>query len=137
MAGSKPDTAVVFICSRGTWYDETKYIVGHSNLIALLEVCRLCSSPANVEVASRQGAYIRFNATCTHSLCRHTYVWETTDRFKRRPMINLLLAATCLFSGSLPTKFFRSFTLISVLIPSLRTFFQLQKDFLIGVSIHL
>ena len=100
----------------------------------LLSVCEHCSSYSDVEIHNIQGAYVKFRCICTNSKCCHTRFWETSNKHNGRPLINILLSAVILFSGSLPAKFLRAMTMLCVLCPSPVTFFQHQRDYLHGVS---
>ena len=119
---------------QGRWYDETKYVVTHSKLMELLEVCELCAGFCNVEANYRDGAYVKFTAICTSSDCRHAREWETSAKIAKRPVINLILSAVILFSGCLPRKILKMLALISVMVPTPAAFFNHQRDFLHGVS---
>lgn len=120
-------------CSRGKWYDSNKYLVDHSCLMELLEICEICAGSADVHHVKREGAYLKFEAICTNNSCGHRRIWETSRKVGNRAVINLLISGVVLFSGCLPTKVLRALTLISVMVPSLKSFFSYQKEFLHGV----
>lgn len=103
----------------------------------LLSQCEYCSSFANVEVQNRQGAYIKFRATCTNRKCGHSRYWENSEKLGERPLINILISAAVLFSGSLPAKFLRAMNTLCVMCPSPATFFDHQKTYLHGVSMSI
>lgn len=126
----------ILFCSRGKWFDEPKYFVSHGKLHDLLEVCERCSSQADVQISDKRGAYVKFMALCSNSSCGHCRLWETSDIHGQKSTMNIMLCALVLFSGQLPAKVLRAFTFLNVIVPSVRTFFRYQKDYLHGVSIH-
>lgn len=114
------------------WYNEPKHIVSHHQLMKLLNVCELCAGPTNVVGTVRNGAYTKFTTTC--QTCGHSRHWETSEKHRRRPVINIILSAAILFSGCIPSRFLRALGFIAVLIPKLRTYNNHQKTYLHGVS---
>ena len=109
-------------------------MVSHEKLMELLSSCPYCSCHSNVETHTVKGAYVKFRCVRSNNDCRHTHYWENTPKFKEKPIINLLLSAVILFSGSIPSKVLRAFSMLSLLSPSPKTFFLHQKTYLHGVS---
>jgi solute carrier family 8 (sodium/calcium exchanger) len=121
--------------STGQWFDEPKYLVTHSCLMEVLQICQWCAGHAPAELSSRHGAYVQFVSTCQS--CHHTRTWATSTKHEKMPVINLLLSAAVLFSGSLVTKFLRALAFLSFLSPSVSTFHHYQRKYLHGVSCPL
>ncbi|XP_067927878.1 uncharacterized protein [Watersipora subatra] len=48
------------------WQKQPKYIVEHSQLQKLLEVCPMCAGHSAVELVDRRGAYIRYITPLLH-----------------------------------------------------------------------
>ncbi|XP_067930909.1 uncharacterized protein [Watersipora subatra] len=70
------------------WQKQPKYIVEHSQLQKLLEVCPMCAGPSAVELVDRRGAYIRYITRC--STCNHTRTWSNSDKAVRSVTAEML-----------------------------------------------
>ncbi|XP_067930906.1 uncharacterized protein [Watersipora subatra] len=112
------------------WQKQPKYIVEHSQLQKLLEVCPMCAGPSAVELVDRRGAYIRYITRC--STCNHTRTWSNSDKVSRFPVINILICAAICFTASLPKKVFDFFSAINIAMPTLNTYHRHQKAYLHG-----
>ena len=120
--------------SKGKWYDEPKYIVSEGKLKELMSTCIVCGGKTRAERSRLEGAYAEFNITCLEITCGHERSWQTSETHRHTYVINLLLSACILFSGCLATKFLRALSFISVQIPTDRTFYRHQKEYLHRVN---
>lgn len=126
-------TATKIYCFRPRqWYNEPKVIVPLGKLIPLLEICSTCGGKCDVEEPSFMGSAVSFAITCQK--CKDQRQWSNTDKYKSMPLVNLLLASSILFSGSLPTKFLRALDMIGIKVISHTAYFQYQRNYLHGVS---
>ena len=116
-----------------SWYNEPKYLVDHKQLLEALKYCRKCACLTNVESTYRDGGYVKMTAVCDS--CRHVRTWESSSRTSGRAVINILISAMILFTGCLPTKFLRAFSMLSIMAPSMRSFFRHQQHYLHGASL--
>ena len=119
---------------KGKWFDEPKFIVTEGKLKQLMRRCVACGGEAVGQQVQQQGSYGQFTISCTETLCRHEESWETSDSYDQKFVINILLAAAILFSGGIATKVLRMFNFINIQVPSPRSFFRHQSDYLHGVS---
>lgn len=85
------------------------------------------------EQTQLRGGYVEYRILCTEPNCRHEKTWQSSDVENQTYVINLLLSASILFAGGVASKFFRALQFINVKVPSLRTFFRHQKEYLHGV----
>ena len=124
-----------FYIYRGiSWYDEQKFIVCQDNLLQLLKPCIRCGMEALVEQQQAYGCYVPFKISCQSDKCGHVREWANSEKVNGVPILNLLLCATILFTGCLPTKFLRAFNFLNVSTVSPGTFFKYQREYLHGVS---
>lgn len=114
------------------FHTETKFVVSLSNLGVLLSSCTECDGKTTYRLRTQQGAFCEFEMRCVK--CGTDRIWSTTPRVGSTPLINTLLSAACLFTGSSPSKMTRIFQVASIQCPSYRTFFAHQHDYLHGVS---
>ena len=101
-----------------------------SALIELLNVCRVCGAKANVRKNFIRGTFIELESLCTISE-DHRQVWRNQPVHNSLPIGNLLLAGSILFSGSSPVKVVNMLKFLRVATFCSRTFFRLQKAYLL------
>lgn len=106
---------------------EKTYIVFASCLRALFRVCIDCKRSTKA-VFSTIGSLLHVTVTC--STCELEWSWNSQPYVNGIPQGNLMMSASILFSGSLPTKALRVFQIMSCSCISNRTFFDHQKKYL-------
>lgn len=74
------------------------------------------------------GTYLHIEQRC--SLCTSVFTWDSQPWLKTQPAGNILLSASILFSGALPTKTLRVLNTMGCATYSERTFFQHQQHYL-------
>lgn len=74
------------------------------------------------------GTYIHVEQLC--QACLNVFTWDSQPFVKDQPAGNILMSASILFSGALPTKVLRVLNTMGCATISERTFFEHQKDFL-------
>ena len=107
-------------------------MVCHNKLEELLSVCPMCAGHSAVEVDKSRGAHVFFTTTCLS--CNHSRTWSNGDRVGRTSLLNILVCAGILFTGSLPTKVLRFLLLLNIKAPNPRMFHHYQKNYLHGMS---
>lgn len=115
-----------------SWYNDSKCVVYLSKLMELLSICPSCTGKSDVKVHRRLGAYLMYKTICT--LCKKERTWSNSEEHRGIPLINLILSAGILFSGSLATKFLRALSMINVSMFGGNTYLAYQKAFLHPVS---
>ena len=103
---------------------EKKYIVFESQLMALFQTCVVCSeeAPGKIRV---NGTAVYITQSCTD--CGHVKEWRSQPKIGRIAAGNLLLSASILVSGSMPTKALRMLNIMGVVTIHRNTFFRHQK----------
>ncbi|XP_043996833.1 uncharacterized protein LOC122844979 isoform X3 [Gambusia affinis] len=109
---------------------ERKFIVFESCLRTLFAVCVVCSGCCTVTMKQIMGTMVAVSSVCKRT-DGHTRVWYSQPAHNSMPVGNLMMAAATLFSGCSPTIALNLFRHMSVGIYSLKTFFSLQRCYLI------
>ncbi|XP_014839050.1 PREDICTED: uncharacterized protein LOC106915745 [Poecilia mexicana] len=109
---------------------ERKFIVFESCLRTLFAVCAVCSGGCTVTMKQIMGTMVAVSSVCKRT-DGHTRVWYSQPAHNSMPVGNLMMAAATLFSGCSPTIALNLFRHMSVGIYSLKTFFSLQRSYLI------
>lgn len=76
---------------------EKEFLVFTPNQNSLLKECQKCGDVVNQQKRKAVGSMLSSEFTC-HSGCKKT--WESQPVVKRKPLENLLLAASILFTGN-------------------------------------
>uniref|UniRef100_A0A3Q3B4V4 THAP-type domain-containing protein n=1 Tax=Kryptolebias marmoratus TaxID=37003 RepID=A0A3Q3B4V4_KRYMA len=109
---------------------ERKYIVFESCLRTLFAVCVVCSGACDVTMRLIMGTMVAVSSVCKRTDA-HTRVWYSQSVHNRMPVGNLMIAAATMFSGC-PAAIARNlFQHMGVGTYSLRTYFSLQRCYLI------
>ncbi|KAM4726695.1 uncharacterized protein FYW61_012459 isoform 2-T4 [Anableps anableps] len=109
---------------------ERKFIVFESCLRTLFAVCVVCSGACTVTMKQIMGTMVVVSSVCKRT-GDHTRVWYSQPAHNSVPVGNLMIAAATLFSGCSPTVALNLFRHMSVGIYSLKTYFNLQRCYLI------
>ena len=97
------------------------------NLLSLFQSCPACHEQTNPVVSQILGTYIAVRQKC---ICGHEKRWDSQPKVGPSPAGNILLSAAVLFSGCSPTKAFRIFSFLNLLVMHIQTYWSYQKDFL-------
>lgn len=108
------------------------FIVEESCLRKLMKRCTNCTKPCGVVMTRKLGCGITLQQRCT---CGHRSQWDSQlsapGNKTWMPMANLTLACGIFFSGASPVKAINMLTQAGITCISLRTFFRMQKFYLI------
>ncbi|KAG0442597.1 hypothetical protein HPB47_015658 [Ixodes persulcatus] len=107
---------------------ERKFIVFESCLDQLLETCRSCAAPNTHIDKTVQGSSLQVSTLCRSG---HTATWCSQPIIKRKPVGNILVAAAILFTGCSIKKALRMLTSMGIACFCYKTFFIIQKAFLL------
>ena len=87
----------------------------------------MCKKVADVSVLSI-GSLVRIKQYC--AICERAYTWDSQPYIGSIPAGNVLLLASILFSGSLPSKSLRIFQFLNCAAISESTFYNHQRRYL-------
>lgn len=104
-----------------SWYFE-------SALLLLFSVCRFCSATTVDVTTTVKGTFIKVTQFCM--LCHYKFVWESQPFYGSFPAGNILLSASILFTGLMPTKVLRMLKYFGCATIGRKTFFRHQRDIL-------
>ncbi|CAL9690969.1 unnamed protein product [Knipowitschia caucasica] len=107
-----------------------KYIVFESSLLLLLSICTSCSG-RNRCFKNSIGTLLTVKTVCEK--CGEKAEWRNQPCVRQLPILNILLSASILFTGSMPTKTLRLFSFLNIKCISIRTYFHHQSQYLHGV----
>ena len=107
---------------------ETKYLVFESCLLALLSNCPACNYPTH-PTTHTSGTFLRVTQSCEH--CAHNHSWESQPLVEGIPAGNLLLSASILFAGALPTNTLRVLSFLRCASITPHTFYHHQQWYLV------
>ena len=110
-------------------YEEKKYLVFESCLLSLFAMCTNCGCYKTSSNLITTGSLVQVQVHCSH--CDARYTWNSQPHINGVPAGNVLMSASILFSGALPTKSLRLFQILKCASISLKTFFSHQKRLLI------
>jgi solute carrier family 8 (sodium/calcium exchanger) len=106
---------------------ERKYIVFQSCLLSLFSVCMICFGKCTNTIKT-MGAYIQVTSVCHYG---HLRDWSSGPVHEKMPVANLCISAGLLFSGCSPVKLLNFFKHINIAGITLRSYFRMQKHYLI------
>lgn len=111
-------------------HKERKFIVFETALIQLFTVCFTCfSTNVKAPVIKVTGSFISVLQTCL--ACGKKFWWSSQPMIGNIPAGNILLSASILFAGALPSKTIRVLTSCGIQSISLTSYFRHQKKFLV------
>ena len=93
----------------------------------LLQHCPDCSFQCSTNIR-QSGTCAIVTQSC--NTCGFSRIWHSQPKEKNRPVGNLLLSASILFSGVSPAKFIRAFKFFYCLSFDERTFYRYQSNYL-------
>ena len=86
-------------------YQQKKYVIFEDSLMELFYRCEMCGKGGTfVKVI---GTFIRLKQSCKR--CDHVREWDSQPFLKNIPAGNILLSASILFGGGLPSQVIRSY----------------------------
>ena len=106
----------------------TCYLVFEASLLLLFSVCRFCLSHAVNVSKVTVGSFLRVTQKCFN--CGQTFTWDSQSFIGHTPAGNLLTSAAILYSGALPTKALRIFSILDCATITPFTFFRHQRKYL-------
>ena len=107
---------------------DRKFIVFEWNLLSLFTICQLCSGSTNAAIRQVMGTFISIYQDCS---CGWSRTWNSQPFVGNMPAGNLLLSASILFSGCVPSKVLRVLNHAKIQSITVMTFFNHQKGYLI------
>lgn len=105
-----------------------KYIVFEECLLSLFVHCHKCGQEPTKVTTKIMGTYAHVEQRC--SVCLNVFTWDSQPFVKNQPAGNILLSASILFTGALPTTVLRVFQNMGCATIAERTFFQHQNEYL-------
>ncbi|KAM7293601.1 uncharacterized protein ISCGN_023209 [Ixodes scapularis] len=108
--------------------EERKFIVFESCLDVLLDTCQTCAACTIHMDKSVQGCCFQVSTICKNG---HVDNWCSQPIIRRKPVGNILMAASALFTGCCIKKTLRMLTGMGIACFTYRTFFTIQKAFLL------
>ena len=109
---------------------EKKFLVFDSKLNNLFKRCQECGDVVIEQKRKTVGSMLSIEVTC-HSGCKTT--WESQPVVKRKPIGNLLLAASILFTGNTFAAFSRLASCLNLQFFSESVFYDTQVKYLFPV----
>lgn len=107
---------------------QPKYLVFENNLLSLFKVCAHCRSSATEVKKTIIGTFLRLRQSCFD--CGHHRNWDSQPFLNNIPAGNILLSASILFSGALPSQALRLFQILKCSAITARTYFDHQRFYL-------
>jgi len=108
--------------------NEIKYLMFHSYLLSLFTQCRSCHLSYIGRISDTRGTCVAVTQDCSH--CGNRWTRRSQPFIRDTPAGNLLLSASILFSGAIPTKVFHPLDHLNMACIKDRTFFDHQKYYL-------
>ena len=110
-------------------HKERKFLVFESFLLLLFRFCMVCGQATARGIVTRVvGTMVVVNQIC--DLCGEESQWTSQPLLGDIPAGNVLLSASILFSGAIPTKVIRLLSSINIKVHSRQSFFNHQRNFL-------
>ena len=75
------------------------------------------------------GSFLQITQVC--QMCKQKWTWESQPMYGSVPAGNICLSAAILYSGALPTKTLRMFSILNCSVISIRTFHRHQIKYLL------
>ena len=97
-------------------------------LLSLFEKCNKCSHESTQITTKTMGTYLHVEQHC--SFCSTTFTWDSQLFIKNQPAGNIILSASILFAGALPSKVLHVLKLFGCVTICDRTFFLHQREYL-------
>ena len=94
----------------------------------LFSTCPICTADTHGIVEKEQGTALHIHQHC--SSCGYMRKWKNQPYIRNMPVLNLLMSGAILFSGTLPSKAMRLFTLLGLMHVRRRTYFRHQRLYL-------
>ena len=108
--------------------DQTrKYLVFEDALLSLFRQCRNCQSNKTKLTKVIKGTFLEIKQMC--NLCQHVFQWSSQPYIASIPAGNLLLSASILFSGAIPSQALRILNFLGCVSITQRTFFRHQTSY--------
>ncbi|XP_070561301.1 uncharacterized protein [Ptychodera flava] len=114
---------------------QRKFLVFEPNLLQLFNSCLMCHHETEGKVIKVKGSFIIIKQQCEN--CGFTREWASQPFIKDIPAGNILLSASILFAGCLPSKALQVFHHLRCLALTRRTFFHHQAKYLQPTIISL
>ena len=108
-------------------HEEKKYLVFESNLLSLFTTCPKCSLSTEPTIYTI-GTFVGVLQQC--NVCTFKQRWASQPISNSVPLGNLLLSASILFAGALPTKTLQVFDIMNCASISLSTYHTHQNFYL-------
>jgi len=121
----------VFNCSSSAalaFHKSKKFLVFEECLLSLFKNCKSCGSTKTSIHTHTVGTLVTIKQEC--SICLNRFEWNSQPILKHGPAGNILLSASILFSGSLPTKVLRLLNIFGCATISRNTYFRHQESLL-------
>ena len=121
-----PFTTFLYVCREvpESLNEQWKMIVFEQQLMELFQSCPKCAKPAAAHVVSRRGTQVTVKQHCLDLKCKTKRTWTNMPKSGQIPAGNLLLSASMLFNGVLPTKFLRVLEHTNILAMKPGAFFR-------------
>lgn len=120
--------ALLLLYRQDSTYLQTKYIVFESNLLTLFRQCEECGGINTSLKKIVIGTFLRLQQSCDE--CGHIRKCESQPFLSNIPAGNILMSASILYSGALPSKALHIMSNLKIASISLRTFFNHQLRYL-------
>ncbi len=124
-------TFFFFICSSGAafaFHKSKKFLVFEECLLSLFKNCKNCGNTKTSTFTHIVGTLVTIKQEC--SICLNRFEWNSQPILKQGPAGNILLSASILFSGSLPTKVLRVLNIFGCATISRNTYFRHEESLL-------
>lgn len=109
-------------------HEEMKYIVFHSQLMELFQICPNCTAPTTGDLIRLNGTAIHIQHYCPS--CKYSRVWSSQPYKNSMAMGNIVLSACILFSGMACSKAIRFFNALHIPVFHRSTYYRHQSDYL-------
>ena len=103
------------------------YLVSSASLWKLMGRCLQCGDVVHQITKTHTGSLLIVSLVCDTG---HTTVWNSQPKLNQHPKGNVVLCAAVLFAGATYSRFHQICQFIGLQVPSQRTFFRIQENFL-------
>lgn len=114
---------------------ESTFLVFESALLLLFSVCRYCLSPITNVRKMVLGSLLKIEQTCGE--CNNKWIWNSQPYYGAIPAGNVLQSSAILFSGCLPAKALRMFSILRCASITRKTYFRHQSELLTLCTQHV
>ena len=108
-------------------WQEPKVITYESRIKELFRMCQQCGKPINDTQITYSGALMKVRWDC---LGGHSGTWSSSPEIRGMPEVNLLSAASVLFTGSTITELVDWAEVMNLHMIQPTTFYDVQKSYL-------